>query len=163
MSRFFPVGPVPFGAAARLGAAFFAAVFVAVAFFAVVFLEAAFLLISAPQLARPFYSLPRPAQTRARSRQPRVELDICRYGHIFVSWHEPLRPQMHSTPLPSRSGGGFSPSLKGASVRSMISPAHYGSRSPGPRSTCACFARWEPCVSARLGKRGSTGSTRAGF
>jgi len=56
MSRFFAVGPFPFGVVARFGAAFFAVILVAVAFFGpaffvVVFLEVAFLLISAPELA----------------------------------------------------------------------------------------------------------------
>src|SRR6266480_6158099 len=51
MSRFFSVGPFPFGVVAGFGAAFFAAIFVAVALLGVVFLEVAFLLISAPELA----------------------------------------------------------------------------------------------------------------
>src|SRR5437588_8448632 len=50
MSRFFPVGPFPFGVGARFGAAIFPVIF-AVAFFAVVFLAVAFLLISAPEIA----------------------------------------------------------------------------------------------------------------
>src|SRR5438477_6909561 len=51
MSRFFSVGPFPFGVAARFGGAFLGAIFAGVAFFAVVVLEVAFLLISAPELA----------------------------------------------------------------------------------------------------------------
>src|SRR6266568_3587316 len=79
MSRFFSVGPFPFGVAARFGAALLAVIFFAVAFFAVVFLEVAFLLISAPELA-----LDRSTRFRVRSKRAReVHLDICRYGHIF--------------------------------------------------------------------------------
>src|SRR2546427_11641013 len=151
MSRFFWVGPFPVGVVARFGAAFLEVILAAVAFLAVAFLEAAFLLISAPQLARPFYSFPRPAQTRARSPRSCLELDICRYGHIFGTWHEPPPPLMRSTPLPSRSGDGFSPFLKGASVRSMSSRAHCGSRSRARRSTCAYFAKCDSCGTTRTG------------
>jgi len=51
MSRFFPVGPFPFGVAARFGAAFLGVVFGAAAFLAVVLLDVAFLVISTPELA----------------------------------------------------------------------------------------------------------------
>ena len=61
MSRFLPIGPVPFGVAARFGAAFLAVV----AFFAVVFLDVAFLVISAPVLA-----LDRFTRFRARRKRP---------------------------------------------------------------------------------------------
>src|SRR3989442_8580078 len=131
MSRFFWVGSFPFGVATPFGATFFAVIlvpvaFLAVAFFAVVFLEVVFVVISAPELALDrFYSFPRPAQ--ARRRDPSLHMPIWTY--IWPSWHEPPRPQMRSTQLPSRSGGGSSPFLKGASVRSMSLHAHCGSRS----------------------------------
>jgi hypothetical protein len=51
MSRFFPVGPFPFGVATRFGAAFFAGIFGAAAFLAVVLFDVAFLGISTPELA----------------------------------------------------------------------------------------------------------------
>src|SRR5438128_6195061 len=137
MSRFFSVGPFLCGVAARFGAAFCAVIFVAVtffavAFFAVVFLEVVLLLISAPELA-----LDRSTRFRARRKGARVHLT---YADMDIyscdSWHEPPRPQMRSTPFPSRSGGGFSPFSKGASVRSMSLRARCESRSPARPSPC---------------------------
>jgi hypothetical protein len=82
MSRFFPVGPLPFGVVARFGSAFFAAILVAVAFFELVFLEVAFLLISAPELAPDRFTRFRARRKRERERSlpRRIEANVERFS-----------------------------------------------------------------------------------
>src|SRR5438094_6148995 len=85
MSRFFSVGPFPFGVIACFGAAFFTVIFVGVAFLAVAFLEVALLLISAPALALDRFSRCRTARLVWRSDEGTAPREEDRVRHRLAA------------------------------------------------------------------------------